>query len=91
MKIKYELILQGMTQAAADEIEYNTMGAFQTKTKVSVLCGGYLVLVLVLLRNFPNPGYLTRIKPYNHVMLSKQKHLSTLQYYMAIINGILPY
>ena len=29
MKIKYELVLQGMTQAAADEIEYNTMGAFQ--------------------------------------------------------------
>ena len=30
MKIKDELVLQGMTQAAADEIEYNTMGAFQT-------------------------------------------------------------
>ena len=30
MKIKYELVLQGLTQAAADEIEYNTMGAFQT-------------------------------------------------------------
>ena len=30
MKIKYELVLQGMTQAAADAIEYNTMGAFQT-------------------------------------------------------------
>ena len=30
MKIKNELVLQGMTQAAADEIEYNTMGAFQT-------------------------------------------------------------
>ena len=29
MKIKDELVLQGMTQAAADEIEYNTMGAFQ--------------------------------------------------------------
>ena len=29
MKIKYELVLQGMTQAAADDIEYNTMGAFQ--------------------------------------------------------------
>ena len=30
MKIKDELVLQGMTQAAAYEIEYNTMGAFQT-------------------------------------------------------------
>ena len=30
MKIKDELVLQGMTQAAADEIEYNTMGSFQT-------------------------------------------------------------
>ena len=30
MKIKDELVLQGMTQAAADDIEYNTMGAFQT-------------------------------------------------------------
>ena len=29
-KIKDELVLQGMTQAAADEIEYNTMGVFQT-------------------------------------------------------------
>ena len=30
MKIKYELFLQGMTQEAANEIEYNTMGAFKT-------------------------------------------------------------
>ena len=30
MKKKDELILQGMTQAAADKIEYNTMVAFQT-------------------------------------------------------------
>ena len=30
MKIKDELVFQYMTQAAADEIEYNTMGAFQT-------------------------------------------------------------
>ena len=30
MKIKDELVLQGMTQAATEEIEYNTMGAFQT-------------------------------------------------------------
>ena len=28
MKIKDELLLQGMTQAAVDEIEYNNMGAF---------------------------------------------------------------
>ena len=33
MKIKEELVLQGMTQAAADDIEYNTMGAFQTSDK----------------------------------------------------------
>ena len=33
MKIKDELVLQGMTQAASDEIEYNTMGAFQTSDK----------------------------------------------------------
>ena len=30
MKIKDELVLQGITQAASDENEYNTMGAFQT-------------------------------------------------------------
>ena len=30
MKIKDELVLQGTNQASADEIEYNTMGAFQT-------------------------------------------------------------
>ena len=28
MKIKDECVLQGMTKAAADEIEYNTMGEF---------------------------------------------------------------
>ena len=33
MKIKDELVLQGITQAAADNIEYNTMGAFQTSNK----------------------------------------------------------
>ena len=30
MKIKDELVLKGMHQAAAYEIEYNTMNAFQT-------------------------------------------------------------
>ena len=30
MKIKDDLVLQVMTQAAADEIEYNNMGEFQT-------------------------------------------------------------
>ena len=30
MNIKYEIVLQGMTQAAEAEIEYSTMGAFQT-------------------------------------------------------------
>ena len=33
MRIKDELVLQGMTQAAADEIEYNTMVAFQTSDR----------------------------------------------------------
>ena len=33
MKIKDDLVLQGMTQAAAYKIEYNTMGAFQTSDK----------------------------------------------------------
>ena len=50
---------------------------------------GYLVLVLGMLSNSPNPGYLTWEKPNNHVMLSNQKHVSTLQSYGAIINGIL--
>ena len=30
MKIKDELVLQGMTQTAADEIEFNTISVFQT-------------------------------------------------------------
>ena len=38
----------------------------------------------------PNPGYLTWKKPNNHVILSNQEHVSNLQYYWAIINGILP-
>ena len=29
-KIKYDIILRGMTWAAADEIDYNNIGAFQT-------------------------------------------------------------
>ena len=33
MKIKDELVLQGMTQAAAYKFEYNTMGAFHTSNK----------------------------------------------------------
>ena len=43
MKIKDELVLQGMTQAAADEIEYNTMGAFQTSDKNT---HGYYIIKL---------------------------------------------
>ena len=30
MKTKYELVLHGMNQAAADKIEYNNMGELQT-------------------------------------------------------------
>ena len=43
---------------------------------------------LGVLINSPNPGYITCIKPYNHVILSNQKHVSTLKSYRAIINGI---
>ena len=55
-----------------------------------MLCGAYLVLVLGVLNNSPNTGYLTWIKTFNHVMLLKQKHVSTLPFYVAIINGTLP-
>ena len=41
MKIKDELVLQGMNKSAADEIEYNTMGAFQTSDKNTL--GYYIV------------------------------------------------
>ena len=30
MNINYELVLHGMPRAAADEIEYNTIGEFKT-------------------------------------------------------------
>ena len=53
-----------------------------------MICDAYLVLVLGVLNNSPNPGYLTWIKPYNHAMLSNPKHVSTLPSYVAIINGI---
>ena len=43
-----------------------------------------------VLKYSPVPGYLTCIKPYNHIILSKLKHISTLPSYLAIINGILP-
>ena len=33
MKIKDEIVLQGMTQTEADDIEYNNMGAFKTSDK----------------------------------------------------------
>ena len=36
-------------------------------------------------RRLPN-----RDKPYNHIMLLNLKNASTLPYYVAIINGILP-
>ena len=32
-EIKDELVLQGMTHAASDKIEYNTIGAFQTSDR----------------------------------------------------------
>ena len=55
-----------------------------------MLCDTYIVLVLGVLNNYLNPIYITWIKPYNHVMLSKPKHVSTLPSYVAILNGILP-
>ena len=42
MKIKYELVLHGMTSEAADKIEYNIIGAFQTSN--SNTPGYYIVL-----------------------------------------------
>ena len=57
---------------------------------VSVICDKYLVYVLGVLNNSPNPGYLTWIKPSNHVMLSNPKHVNTPPSYVAIINGIFP-
>ena len=41
MKIKDELVLHGITQAAADKIEYITIGAF--KTSNSNMPGYYIV------------------------------------------------
>ena len=42
------------------------------KTKVSVLCYAYLVLVMGVLNNSTIHGYLNGIKTYNYGMLSKQ-------------------
>ena len=53
-----------------------------------MLCDAYLVLVLGVLNNSTIPGYLTWIKPYNHIILSNLKHVSTLPYYVTILNGI---
>ena len=43
-----------------------------------------------VLNNSPIPVYPTWIKPSNHIMLSKSKHVSTLTSYVDIINGIFP-
>ena len=53
-----------------------------------MICDAYLVLVLGVLNNSPINGDLTWIKPYNHVMLSDPKYVSTLPSYVAIMNGI---
>ena len=55
-----------------------------------MICNEYPVLVLGVLKNYPNLGYLNCIKPFNHVMLSNPKHARTLPSYMDIINGIFP-
>ena len=52
-----------------------------------MLCNAYFVIVMGVLNNSPIPGYLTWIKPYNHVILSKPKNVSTLPSYVAILNG----
>ena len=41
MKIKHELVLHGMTHASAEDIEYNTIGTFQTSD--SNMPGYYIV------------------------------------------------
>ena len=46
------------------------------------------MLVLGVMNNSTNPGYLNWIKTYNHVMLLNPKHVSTLPSYVDIINGI---
>ena len=55
-----------------------------------MICITYLVLVLGVLKKSTISGYLTYIKPYNQVLLSNLKHVSTIPYYVAIINGIFP-
>ena len=50
--------------------------------RIPCVCNGFV--------HSPIPVYLTCIKPYNHVMLSNPKHVSTLPSYVAIINGIFP-
>ena len=42
MEIKYELVLTGMTRAAEEDIEYNTIGVFQTSN--SNTPGYYIVI-----------------------------------------------
>ena len=46
MEIKYELVLNGMTWSAAEEIEYNTIGTFKTSNSNTPVyyifwCKGY--------------------------------------------------
>ena len=53
-----------------------------------MLCDAYLGLVLGVLNNYPIPGQITWIIPYNHVMLYNPKHVSNLPAYVDIINGI---
>ena len=70
MDIKDKLVLNGMTWAAAENIEYNIIGAFQTSV-------------------INTPGYYI-IRWKVNVLPSNRKHVSTLPYYVAIINGIFP-
>ena len=44
----------------------------------------------VSVERLSNPWLININKAYNHVMISNPKHVGTLQYYVAIINGIFP-
>ena len=56
---------------------------FCAMRRIPCACTGYV-------EKSPTTGYLTWIKPFNHIMLSNPKHVRTLPYYVAIKNGIFP-
>ena len=54
---------------------------FRAMRRIPCACTGYV-------EQLSKPWVPNLDKPYNHVMLLNQKHVSNLQSYMAIINGI---